>query len=49
MLLSFQKFTRVMLDYLSETLGDAYSDEAAAAYKKLMDIFNTKMCQHLNK
>ncbi|XP_043229789.1 uncharacterized protein LOC122385517 isoform X2 [Amphibalanus amphitrite] len=45
----FQKFTLVMLDYLSETLGDAYPEEAAAAYKKLMDIFNTKMGQHLNK
>ena len=44
----WQKFTVVFLDYLTETLGDALPADAGAAYRKLMDSFNSKMGEHLD-
>ena len=40
----------IFLDYLSDTLpSDVYSPEAADAFKKLIDVFNKKIGEHLER
>ena len=45
----FQKFNTVFLEYLKETLGAAFSADAAAALGKFMGIFSSKMAENLNQ
>ncbi|KAF0293400.1 Cytoglobin-1 [Amphibalanus amphitrite] len=46
----FQKFTDVLLSYLSDTLPeDVYPPAAADAFTKMMGVFNKKMSQHLDE
>ncbi|XP_037088483.1 globin C, coelomic-like [Pollicipes pollicipes] len=45
----FQKFSRVFLDYLKDTLGETYTSDSAEAFTKLMGVFNKKMSLHLEQ